>query len=343
MFRYARSMVVIMLSLLILSSAVQAQSPDITPTLCPHTGNAHYRPEIAFAVEDGSLLLVDSTSGTTLQVLDTQLLSYLPRNIYWGQNCRYIVAVNVWRPFEPYPRRFTSIYDTLTGQRIFHSRREPWWFTILWSPTQEQFLIKSVTGMHLMSETIAEPVLLFPRFRYGNAMRYYAWDMERGQLLVNFWENAGYLMIYDIHTAAVRAAITHPEVCSPTGVYYTESTDQRYLIVYTIRGEPACAMIYDQETGAIVAEVNAERLTALDERQITLSPDGRYLVIGIQALRVWDLWNLPDTFEQRLPIYRHEGPVTAIQSVTFLDNTTLETVSEDGVQRWEVESGTQVE
>jgi hypothetical protein len=329
--------------LLALVPDIQAESPDIPPTTCPYTENANYRPEIAFTVEGGSLQLVVSTSGLPLQTLDTQFLSYYPRNIYWGQNCRYIVAYNVWRPFEPYPRRFTSIYDTITGQRIFHSRREPWWFDILWSPTQEQFLIKSVTGMHLMSEALSEPVLLFTHFRHGNAMRYYEWDMARNQLLVNFWENSGYLMIYDIHTAAVLAAITNPEICSPTGLYYSKSTDERYLIVYTIRGEPACVTIYDQETRAVVAQVNAERLTALDASQIALSPDGHYLVIGILALRVWDLWNLPEVFEQRLPIHRHEGPIQTIQSVTFIDNTTLETVSNDGVQHWNLQSGLQIE
>lgn len=301
MIRFGFLFIVLTLTMAIFVPGAQAEAPDLPPIPCPYTDSASYHPEIAMTVQNGTLALMDATSGATLRVLDTQFLSYYPRSIYWGETCRHIVAYNVWRPFDPYPRRFTSIYDTLTGQRIFHSRREPWWFEILWSPTREQFLIKSVTGMYLMSETLSEPVLLFDRFRHGNAMRYYEWDMARGQLLVNFWENAGYLMIYDMNTAAILATLSNPEVCSPTGLYYAKSADDHYLIVYTIRGDPTCVTVYHRDTGTIVAQVNVERFTALDVEQMALSPDGHYLAIGIQALRVWDLWNLPELFEERLP------------------------------------------
>ena len=72
---------------------------------------------------------------------------------------------------------------------------------------------------------------------------------------------------------------------------------------------------------------------------LALSPDNRYLVIGSAAIRVWDLQNLPAVFEDRLPLYRHEGPVSRIGCLYFIDNTTIETISSDGIQRWNLHTG----
>lgn len=341
--RFCLCLVMFGLSLLLVPLTHAEQQPDIPPTTCPYTDSANYRADVAMTVRDGSLLLVDATSDATVRTLDTNFLSYYTWNIFWGTNCRYLFAINIWQPVEPYPRRFSAIYDTVTGRRVFQSGREPWGIETLWSPTQAQFLIKSATGLYLMNEDLADPVLLIDEFYYWNAMHYHEWDMAHGQLLVNFWMNPGYLMVYDLHTGATAAALPTPDVCAPTALRYTTSSDERFLIVYTIQGTPACVTVYNRDTWAVMAQVNAEEFTASDAAQIALSPDGHYLVIGLRALRVWDLWNLPEAFEERLPVYRHEGPLASIKSVTFVDNSTLETVSTDGVQRWNIVSGAQVE
>jgi WD40 repeat protein len=321
--------------------AVRAADPDYPPKACPYPDSPHYRPNIGETVQDNNLLLVDTNTNATLMVLDNTMLSYREAHIFWTQNCRYLVAHEIWTPDEPAARRITSIYDTLTGQRIFRSGREPW-FDFISSPDKTEFLIKSVKGIYLMNETLAQPVLLFDRNRDQKFMRYYEWDMARGQLLVSFWENSGYLMVYDIHSGATLAAISEPESCTPTGVEYTKSADERYLIVYTFRGEPTCVTVYNRDSGTVVAQVNSEERTAPDAEQIALSPDGRYLVIGKQVLRVWDLANLPEQFEDRLPIYRYDGPERIIHALHFVSNEVVEATTLDGIQQWNILTGEQV-
>jgi hypothetical protein len=328
------------LSLLCLLPTYAAEF-DYPPETCPDPARPHYSANIAHTVQGGQLLLIDTNTNAPIAVLDNAVLTYRRYHIYWASNCRYLIAMNIYTPYEPYPRRFTSVYDTLTGARIFQSGREIW-FGFIPSPAGSQFLIKSVRGMFLMNESLSEPVLLFNRHRFGSFMRYWEWDMARGQLLVNFEENSGYLMIYDINTGATIAAISHPEVCSPTGVFYSKSADTRYLLVYTFRGNPACVTVYDHDTNTVVAQVNDDSRTAGEAEQFALSPDGRYLVVGMRALRVWDLDNLPEHFEDRLPIYRHEGPIAVIQSLRFITNEILETTSPDGVQQWNILTGEQI-
>lgn len=340
-------LIALVLLLLCVVPAAQADAPEVPPTPCPYTDGIHYQANLAFAIQGGTLRLVDAASGAEIRVLDTDFLSYYWSNyrqhsIYWAPNCRYVVAYNVYQPAEPYPLKFTSIYDVLTGARIFHSGSQPWWFELIFSPTQEQFLIKSREGISLMSESLAQPVLLFDGIYYGNAMRHREWDTARGQVILNFWLNAGYMMVFDANTGATIAAIKQPDVCTPVGLDAVDSTDNRYLIVYTVRGNPACVSIYDRDAQRVVAEINAETYTATRSERMALSPSGRYLVIGLRALRIWDLWNQPDAFLDRLPVYRHEGPLAIIQSLRFVDDTTVETISADGTRRWDILTGAQV-
>jgi hypothetical protein len=54
---------------------------------------------------------------------------------------------------------------------------------------------------------------------------------------------------------------------------------------------------------------------------------------------VWDLQNLPDKVEDRLPIYRHGGPEALITSLRFAEPGVIETTSKDGVQKWDLHTG----
>jgi WD40 repeat protein len=270
--------------------------------------------------------------------LDSTVLNYRRTRIDWALNCRYLIAMNIWTPDEPGARRRTSIYDTFTGQRIYQTGRAVLFETV-WSPTRTQFLIKSYDGLYLMNESLPAPVLLMERHYYGNYMHFWEWDMARGQLLTSFWLNSGYLMIYDINTGATLATIGTPEGCVPSRLSYTRSADDRYLLVYAFRGNPACVMVYDRDTGTVVAEVNAELRSAAAAEQIAISPDGRYLIIGRQVLRVWDLSALPEKFEDRLPIYRHDGPERNIHSVRFVTNEIVETATLDGLTQWNILTG----
>src|SRR5689334_23351074 len=94
---------------------IHAADPNDPPNACPYPDGPHYRPNVAATVQDSNLLLVDSDTNAALMVLDNKVLSYRDYQILWAPNCRYLIAWNVWMPDEPGARRFTSIYDTLTG------------------------------------------------------------------------------------------------------------------------------------------------------------------------------------------------------------------------------------
>lgn len=57
-----------------------------------------------------------------------------------------------------------------------------------------------------------------------------------------------------------------------------------------------------------------------------ISPDGHYLVVSRSAVRVWDLWNLADNFEERVPVATYGIGNEAVLSVRFVDNQTLEVI-----------------
>jgi WD40 repeat protein len=101
--------------------------------------------------------------------------------------------------------------------------------------------------------------------------------------------------------------------------------------------------VYDLAT-MTSTEVNVEGFAApsiplAKYHPVALSPDNRYLVVGHDALRVWDLQNLPTDIADRLPIYRHGGPKALILSVTFSEPSVIETTSGEGRQKWDLYTG----
>ncbi len=323
----------------LLTLAAKAYFEDYPLTPCPYEDAPHYSPDLAVAVQDKQLRLLDTSSGAIVRVLEDQILDIYPYNLYWGLNCRYFFANDIVQPLDKSYARFTNIYDLTTGAHIFRTRRDPF-FVQVWSPSREQFIIKSVTGTYLMSETLSQPIFLFKHNPVGTSMRRYQWDTARNQLLVIFADNAGYLNMYDMNTGIALAAISNPAGCAPP-INYVASLNSHYLTLFTAAnhaGKPACITVYNRDTGA-QQSVNAGELTVTRDTQIALSPDGRYLVIGILALRVWDLANLPANFSERVPTYRHEGPLAAIEKVDFVDSTTVQTLSDEGRQRWNIITG----
>src|SRR5690348_5978002 len=79
---------------------VHAAEPDFAPKACPFPDSPHYRPNIGATVQDNNLLLVDTDSNTPVMTLDNTVLTYRKYNIFWAQNCRYLVAMNIYTPYE---------------------------------------------------------------------------------------------------------------------------------------------------------------------------------------------------------------------------------------------------
>jgi WD40 repeat protein len=92
-------------------------------------------------------------------------------------------------------------------------------------------------------------------------------------------------------------------------------------------------------TPVYVGDIAGAYIIEGDRHPVALSPDNRYLVVGYDALRVWDLTSLAPAFEERLTIYRHGGPESLITNLRFVDHGVVETTSNDGVQWWDLHTG----
>lgn len=125
------------------------------------------------------------------------------------------------------------------------------------------------------------------------------------------------------------------------------SPDGTRVIVYSYNHEypdgAGSISVYTIDTSEAVV-VNAEGYAApiiaiTDAHPVALSPDNRYLIAGYHAVRVWDLTTLPEAEIARLPIYRHGGPAALIRSLTFDTSDVIETISDDGIQHWNLHTG----
>jgi len=181
----------------------------------------------------------------------------------------------------------------------------------------------------------------------------YYWDTPRSWI----WSNdLGSVVAYDINTAALvasfRADISNSYASDPwieSGFVLSE--DKSKVVAYSTmeRNGPGPAYerrgmtVYDIASGQGIG-VNVEGLASpsvayTGYHHVALSPDNRYLVSGINALRVWDLQNLPTNFADRLPTYRHAGPKSPIWSVHFVAPLVVETESAAGRQKWDIITG----
>ena len=173
------------------------------------------------------------------------------------------------------------------------------------------------------------------------------WDYERQQVYatspVEWGDNwcsplieVGGLRVYDLNTGE---ATVYPTSGYTLG--YEFSDDGRYLIISSY---PGSVQIRDRESGELLHTVNVDEGGGVVHTggQIELSPDGRYLAIGMRYLRIWDLTTLPDDPSEHKPVYRYPGPSEHIRVVRFLDNQTIETETWNGTLRWDVATGTQL-
>lgn len=320
---------------------------------CEYTDGEYYRPNVAYRLQDNQLVLYDIQTDAIITVLDDTMLTILPGNrlpygdwYTWSRNCRYVFAINHWKPTETWAERNVGIYDTITGQRVAFFPGRDIWFEVRYSPDYHHMYIKNHTGSYMLADGWTQPVFLAPytildttagwTIRQTYQMR---WDMERQEFLVVFRGTSRSTHIFDMNTGALKSIVSVPDECTDE-VYFQTVVDNSYLLVYTNRsGVPNnCVTVYNRNSGATVS-VDVDTRTSYEYDQIALSPDGRYLVVGMLALRVWDLQTLAPNLVDRDPLYRHEGPISMIGAVQFIDVDTIETTSADGVQRWNIITG----
>jgi hypothetical protein len=170
-----------------------------------------------------------------------------------------------------------------------------------------------------------------PRYQFLTISRYYpdGWQV---------------VIAYDISSGHEIARFTNPGRLGPLN--FIVSSDDSKIVVFTDesakwsshKGIQSGVTIWDRDS-LTHTQINVDHYAASSRNQIALSQDNRYLVIGDDALRVWDIQHLPERVEDRIPIYRHGGPKARIWSVRFSDWGVIETTSEEGVQHWDLHTG----
>lgn len=172
----------------------------------------------------------------------------------------------------------------------------------------------------------------------------YYWDTARGWL---WGSGPGGVSAYEINTGQEVRLFPNRQQPTLAETRFRFSPDGKLVIAYGISqpGAPDSGgiTIYDIETSSPIY-VNAEGFGApniplADYHPVALSADNRYLIAGYDAIRVWDIQNLPENVKDRLPIYRHAGPEAQIRSVIFSDWGVIETTSTEGKQHWDLHTG----
>lgn len=206
------------------------------------------------------------------------------------------------------------------------------WRSGIWHPDRNHLV-------RLDTTRISQAPYIWPNFEQVY------WDDHRRWVWIS--SNRG-VIAFNIESGAQTANYFNPfggeQSWRATDSSFTFSPDHSKVIVHgqdTWNGytNPGLS-VYDIETGNGLA-VNPELNGA---GNVAMSPDNRYLVMTYTAVRVWDLHNLPEAVEDRLPVYRFGLPYLGNKAY-FEDNTTL--VAESGtsgtILRWNLETGQPIE
>lgn len=327
--------------------AAQQREPQMTyPYMCPYPNGAYYQSNVFphYEARNQRFLLVDWTTGAEIRSLET-----LPKMhegfslLAWSPNCQYLVA-RAGRRLRISDDYSIVIWDVTAGHIVreflntFESNaREAFWYPqIAWSPDSSRAILATTQGYLLWQPETDHTVVLTSsaRYRSANLDRVW-WDEPRNQVALT---GEQMIMIYDLQTGIEKSSFGVGD-----NPLFFVSDDQNYLIAYPY-GAGSMVSVWDLNN-ATETDIFVDGRTAANPdlpTQIALSPNHRYLVVGYDALRVWDLQNLPENVDDRDPIYRHGGPDAPISSVRFVDDSTIETTSADGVQRWDVTTGVYV-
>lgn len=365
-------LILLLLCITLLALPVHAQdnlTSDEAPYFCPYSGGAYYQPDVfpRYDAATRSLVLVNS-SGETVRVLD--VIEENVRIINWSPDCHYLTgAVGLLRyPLDipsPYVYRGQVvvrwyhkdivIWDATTGTRIQTFKDNPGRY--LASAAQTSVIWRSDSAYALILGGISERykrihedyiwnssanqfcrVGLLPENQWYPESRasfnQYYWDTAHGWL---WGSGKGGVAVYDIITCEETQFFQLGAYLTWRESRFAFSPDSTFLAVYTVsqsEGGQGGITVYDLSSPDPIY-VNAEGFAG----HVALSADNRYLIAGYSAIRVWDLQNLPENYNDRLPIYRHGGPEALIWSIRFSSPGVIETTSEEGVQHWDLHTG----
>lgn len=339
---------------------VLADEGDDDPQLCENAAAVGARNLVPGFTGDNRLVLTDWNTGEQVQVLDANLPYRY--GFHWSPDCRFLLGHSLpFRACNP----GVIVWNVASGVKIFEANgfcdgnygKYPRFF---WSPDNSVVLLAQWNkGTFTTEYSLGRGILLYPdtgqyfelkATSFEPSLNQIYWDEIRGWLWSSGFEGVA---AFDLRSGKQVIDFPNPPESDvkydweywfiPPISYFTFSPDGSKVAVHghsDLRLEMSPAMtVYDIASGAEV-QVNVERNGA---GAVALSPDNRYLVMGYDALRVWDLHNLPESVEDRLPIYRHGGPGGIVKAMQFIDDVTIETTTDAGVTRWNLHSGEPVE
>ncbi len=247
-----------------------------------------------------------------------------------SQNCRYMGIVEVVDAGTPYDYERVStlrIIDLETSAELItvpHASR------LYWSPDSHWAYIPLPYGHDHYLWNVTENRLLpieSPGFIYP--FRVY-WDFPHGLVFLG-------LTAYDLNSGERRGDFdcTHPYGYWGCDEDWRLSTEGHNVLIDNGTGFLA---IYDLRT----YEAHHFYIGLQIVWRIAISPDMSMIAGGNELIRVWREWlpGMSVNDYEGTPDYEFAGPGATVSEIRFIDNYTLETVSADGVQRWDIESGT---
>lgn len=346
--RFAKWIVILMLYIFAVLN-VYGQNRSLPAILCGVNGSV--TPSEAIILDD--IQIVDQENPFMLMDLSPQ--------------CRYVIAMFKVST-APEDERLFIAWDILTGSRIFEYIRPritqnqiP---VIHWNEDESEVL---VGASHVTRAGDAFPIATYPfhlwKISTGES---YVLDCNAGYCLEPFirsaiWDDyhnwvwstgATGAVAFDRNSGLVVNSYPNPpwdggHFDFMYGHHILFSDDMSHVIVYFSANSAAGLTVWDINQHRAYPVFVENYLGKGNSKKIALSPDNRYLAVGHFAIRVWDLHNLEPAYEDRLPIYRHEGPVPIsgifggeITQLRFINNSIIQTTANGSeIQYWDLHTG----
>jgi WD40 repeat protein len=299
---------------------------------CPYESGTYYQDRLypRYERRNHRVVLVSLDTGAVISDLETSFSTGDFHIINWSTDCRYVSALI--RPAHHFADKQILVWDINTGSRIHtfdvpydsHSRGAYFYPELSWNPDSTRVIVQTTIGYYLWQPATDSTVLLTNPTAVGRIFKFpelgeVYWDETRNFVILN-----RPIIAYDLQTGVERFRFS--------GNFYIISDDKTKIVTDAY-------VVGDLDNLSSIRVNGESRTSPYESLHMALSADNRYLVAGLDALRVWDIQNLPEKVEDRLPIYRHGGPKALIWSVRFADSGVIETTSEEGTQKWDLHTG----
>lgn len=337
--------------LLSLSSIIQAQFGfpcEFDPPQSYFRPPTHRHLRVNFHKTDQLLTIIDRQTRKIYRTLATGIDGFSYAG--WSPSCRY-VAGNV---YSDGVYTFT-IWDVETGERIVHLGKKG--SLLQWSPDEHYLVARSSNENYRVADMIVNMSNNSYSLHtwFGNIV----WDTASDRLYAIHRRELDAVHAYELSTGR-HIAIYAPENQADRLfiqelflsddhshlVYYTSYTDALHIDANLTRTFDGCRggfAVYNVNTlsGQLVhTDCRKFPISYQDGRpRLALSPDNRYVVAGLDVIRVWDLQSLnPDSSPNRI----FAGPDYQTAHIRFLNNQTIETFAAREYRyglRWDLSTG----